>query len=554
MAYQQIRTPFENMTWAPDVPSNNLAPNEYNSGLNVETDTRGIQKVLGEQQILANIPGNVIYSTGGYRTAADGTENWTYVVATLEGNWFALTTQGISNVTPQSNAYVKNSYTVDLEFTDDWSGTTLFINDSVNPPMYLIDPNSLSGGGGYADYIRIYDQDQFPYTSITPQWNYPYTDPNLGTANSVTAGFVRVYNSPNLGNILVAGRLKINWSTGLTRYYPTTIRWSQNFAQTGIPNTWQPTLNNVANEVDIPVRGDIVDGFQFGGNFYILSYWDTVVMLPINYTTSQAPTFAIRLFNQGRGLLNPNAWINTDDRVYGVDARDIWAFDGSTFTSLGNQRVKNWFFNNLNSLYAHQVFCINNTRRNQFEIYFPDLQSTGWCNQMISYRYDLDIWNPPRTIANACHGLEAPEYESGLNLFNPAKRITVYVQGSTPNSRIIQKDTGNSFIGNTAIATLFERTNISFKLPYSQKTFTHRIMPEITGNGNINVSVGGSNSVAQSAVYQSAVNFNIQTNDPWAQINQNDSRMTAIKFSEASTQYWKLSAVNWLITPVEDSF
>jgi hypothetical protein len=278
-------------------------------------------------------------------------------------------------------------------------------------------------------------------------------------------------------------------------------------------------------------------------------------MLPINYTTSQAPTFAIRLLNQGRGLLNPAAWINTDDRVYGIDARDIWSFDGTSFQSLGNQRIKNWFFNNLNSAYAYQVFLINNTRRNQLEIYFPDLNSTGWCNKMIGYRYDLDIWNPPRDIANACHGIEAPEYESDISQFNPAKRIVVYVQGSTPNSQIIQKDTGNSFIGNTNINSTFERTNIAFpKVSYTMRVFTHRILPEITGTGNANIQVGGSNSIAQTTVYQPTVTFNIQTDYPWAQINQNDSRMTSIAISSNDTNFWKLSAVNWLTTVVEDTF
>ena len=49
--YDRLRTPFLNMSFTPDVPSNALGPNEYNSGSNVEADVRGIKKIGGEEEI-----------------------------------------------------------------------------------------------------------------------------------------------------------------------------------------------------------------------------------------------------------------------------------------------------------------------------------------------------------------------------------------------------------------------------------------------------------------------------------------------------------------------
>ncbi len=77
--YTPIRTPFPVMSFSPDIPSNALSPNEYNSGRNVECDVRGVKKVSGEQNFLSTIPGNPVYWEGGYR----GT-TWTYIVATRE--------------------------------------------------------------------------------------------------------------------------------------------------------------------------------------------------------------------------------------------------------------------------------------------------------------------------------------------------------------------------------------------------------------------------------------------------------------------------------------
>ena len=95
--YTRLRTPFLNMSFTPDVPSNALGPTEYNSGLNVEADVRGIKKVNGEQSILDQIPGHTIFIDGNFRTQA----TWVYVAATREGRWwYQITAAGIINITP----------------------------------------------------------------------------------------------------------------------------------------------------------------------------------------------------------------------------------------------------------------------------------------------------------------------------------------------------------------------------------------------------------------------------------------------------------------------
>lgn len=534
MAYIPLRTEFTNMTWSPDVPSNNLGPLEYNDGYNIETDTRGIQKILGEMGVGQEIVGDIVSCTGGYRF----NNVWTFVVITTAGHFYAVTQDTISDITPVDWT---TTYTHDTNFTDDWVGGVLFINDGINAPLFYLpdaNPNVINQFG------------VAPYTSNI--WNY-----EPGVLN-VSAAFVHSYNSPNLGNILVAGNLRKTLSNGTVQNQVTTIRWSQYFGQNGIPSTWAPTLFNVANELEIPVRGPIIDGFSLNGNFYICSYWDTVVMAPIAYTTSTAPVFAIRLFNQGRGLLNNNCFVNTDTQVFGLDSRDIWMFDGSSFQSIGNQRVKNWFYNNINPLHSGRTFMVNNTFKNQIEIYFP-AGTSEFCNQMISYRYDLNVWNPPRNIADAVSAVESPDFSTGIQ--NDSKRAIIYARANPAQiapTQLIQKDVEgvNSFWDGSSIPTRFGRNNIQFpKIPYSASVYTHRILPEITGTGNVEIQVGGSPSVAINPTYQQAISYPLNTNTPWAQINQNESRVTAFAIGSVdSTDSWKLSAVNWQITPTEDTF
>jgi hypothetical protein len=536
MSYTPLRTPFLNMSFTPDVPSNALGPNEYSNGSNVEADVRGIKKIGGEEEILSTITDMPIFMDGGFRNEA----TWVYIIATRDSNshgkWWMITSSGITNITPGvgSNPSVYLSgYTEDINITTSWVGNVFFINDGISNPMYFL-PTATE-------------------ITVTPdaQWNY-----ETGITKT-TAGFVRNYCSPNVGNILIAGNLT-KVASGITTNYPTTVRWSQAFANTGVPGTWQPTLTNVANEQEIPVRGPIVDGFFLGANFYVCSYWDTVVFSPIAYQNTTAPIFGVRLFNQGRGLINNNCWTNTDQNVYGVDSRDIWVFDGSDFNPLGNQKVRDYFFRNLNTTYSDRIFVVNNTQKNQVEIYYPDLTSTGWCNKMLSWRYDLNIWNAPKDIVNACNACEAPVFTSGA--FKYASRTVTYARGGVSNTKLIQTNRGNSFINGGTIPALFERTNISLQtadgpIPYSSKVYVHRVLPEISGTGEINVSVGGSNSTAQSSTYGAASTVSVVTDNPWVTTQQNNVRTVAVKVeSNDATNTWNLTALNWQATVTEDAF
>jgi len=535
MAINPVRTPFKNMSFTPDVPSGALGDNEYNIGQNVETDTRGIKKIYGDQLILQNVPGEVIYVTSNFRT---GTTYW-FIVACSDGKWYGLTGAGITDLTPTVAEYIDNEYDINTAFTDNWNGNVLFVNDGINPPMYLLPTDQ---------EIRLYDSTYNDQTPTKYVWNYYATTPGW---DNLTAGFLRVYSAPNVGAILIAGNLSYS-EDGTDYNLPSTVRWSQAFGLNSGPTTWAPTLNNIANELDVPVRGPLIDGFPLNGNFYVCSYWDTVVFSPIAYTTINAPVFGIRLANAGRGLLNENCWANTDNLVFGIDARDVWVFDGGNFKAVGNQRVKNYIQNNIKPAVYNQVFMINNSAKYQIEIYFPDLNSTGLCNQMISYRYDLDIWNPPRQVVNSVSATESPIWTA--NVANLAERGVVYARGNVANVQpLIQKDIGNSFINSGSISSFFRRDNISFGQFYSQNVQVHRVLPQIVGAGNIEVTVGGANSTGQEPVFQPTVTMAIDTDSPWVQIDQNDNRVvTLIVSSNTAANTWQMTQAGWQVSIIED--
>ena len=544
MAVSAIKTPFTNMSFTPDVPSSALSATEYNAGYNIETDVRSIKSVAGDEYILSQVPGVQIFVTGGF--LSNGV--WIFLVATEGGQWYLIDDAGIANVTPSNGNF--SGYNANTVITASWNGNAVFLNDMTNPPMYYLYGE---------DVIQLFDYPDYS-SGDTYVWNYDVGYDSGGNVvplySSLTAGFVRVYNSPNVGSLLVAGNLTGNINAnvvpggGTVQNLPTTLRWSQNFGLNSGPQTWQPTITNVANELEVAVRGQLVDGFTLNGNFYLCSYWDTVMMAPIAYTSTSAPVFAFTIVTQGRGLINENCWAIVDSTAYGVDARDIWMFNGQNFTPIGDQKVKNYFYNNLNSAYTDQIFMINNTKKYQIEIYYPDLTSTGFNNQMISYRYDLQIWNPPRQVTQATMACESPVWSG--NIANLATRGVVYSSGAG-NVQLVQKDQGTSFLGNV-ISSQFQRNNISFGQDYSASIQVHRVYPEIYGTGNIDITVGGADAVGDSAAYNTTVSMPIETNNPWVQISQNEARVTSIQVSaNSAVDTWQMTAANWQITKVQDT-
>jgi hypothetical protein len=146
--------------------------------------------------------------------------------------------------------------------------------------------------------------------------------------------------------------------------------------------------------------------------------------------------------------------------VYGVDSRDIWVFDGQGFTGLGNQRVKNFFFEQVDPRYTDRVFMIMNTQKSQVEIYYPTIDAlNGLPDRMISYRTDLQVWNPPRQIYNATFACESPVWLGEINTYTNLSttnivssgvdaRFTVNMEGTQYATVVTTPGTGYA-VGNT---------------------------------------------------------------------------------------------------------
>jgi hypothetical protein len=600
----------------------------------------------------------------GQYLSGTGVTPGTRILSNISGTgtgstWTVSVSQTVGPIAISGGPYESAPYTAGEEINiqginADFDGVFEVVSSTMTTVTYLD-----GAGGAYPG------SPSNPLGTVAPRWSWNY-NPEW---KSVYAKFLRLYNTPNVGNILVAGNLTATNIDDEVEQYPVTVQWSQNFGLNQVPTSWEPTVLNVANQLDVPLRGDALDGFPAGGSFFLCSYWDTVVFSPINYTTTNTPVLGVRLFNQGRGLLSSNCWANTDKMVYGIDSRDIWVFNGQDFQGLGNQRVKNWFYNELDPQYVDRVFMQVNTSKNQIEIYYPTTEATnGVPNKMLAYRYDLDVWNAPRDVNSATFACESPRwiaspdvfynnrptvnvlssgtgaritvqqvgsrYKSyaargditvagsgyapgntikilGTNLggatpdndceftittvngtggitgfdippeglangvfeYDPGSRLVVYARGDE-DARIVEKDVGYFFLDDingvtNAITSYFRRDNIKLLEDYSGKLMVHRLLPEVnnllaigvpidpavnTGRiGSVDITVEGANSVGQAPVASIGISMTTNTDNPWAQINQNAFRVNSVEIGNTSDEnIWHCSAMTWQYTQVED--
>lgn len=615
----------------------NMVPTSYN-GVQVVTacttsSVSFLSAATGSQTTAGVVSGPILKMTQYSNTLPVGISTITYV---------SLVEQQITFDTAYATApYTAGEYITISGINTFFDGTFEVVSCTTTTVNYTASPGAAYPGGSVG--------------SVRPQYSWNY-NPEW---SSVSAGFLRLYTTPNVGSILVAGNLTATLLDGTIDNYPVTVQWSQAFGLNQAPGTWEPTQLNVANQLEIPLRGTVLDAFPCNGSLYLQSYWDTVVLSPINFTTTSTPILGVRLFNLGRGLLSANCWCNSDNMVYGIDARDIWVFNGQSFEGLGNQRVKNFFFKDLDPRYVDRVFMIMNTQKNQVEIYYPTVNATyGQPDRMLSYRTDLQVWNPPRLIYNATFATESPvwtgnevEYSnltptnvsssgsgclfnvdlfgtqytvspkggtqgtgyavgdtlkilgtqvggttpandiiitvdeissvggiiyttaigdaSGWNTFNPGSRCVVYARGVL-STKPVQKDQGFSNLDSNPIESYFRRDNIKMIKDYSGKVMVHRILPEIvnlddkglqidpdTANvdriADVSVAIFAANSVGQSPQFISTFAVATDTDNPWAQINQNAYRVNSLRLNNKSNlNIWMCNATTWQFTQVED--
>lgn len=340
-----------------------LADNEWSLGRNVRFDNRTVSKITGEETMFTlsggtnNSPRHLDYwkqSNGAsfyVWVDSDGRVYRTGVGATQDSD---ITTGAAANTrTPLSTGQNYSSTFFN-------GGYTYIINDTVNAPRFI-------------------HQDGTQELANLPNWDYV-------SNNRVSAGVVRAFR-----DIIVAGNLSIrNTDTNAVTAAPGTIRTS-NLATRGELPTWDPNLAaaNTADEFDLATNEEIVDMVEFQNDLYV---YTRSSIHAITLTGSTSIPISARTLLTGRGALSNDCVKQWYGRHFVVGTEDIYTYGGgSAVESVADDRIRDYFFDNLNSAQVDLVSVIHNTRQDEMWVCYPKGTATT-VTEAIIWNYKNNTW------------------------------------------------------------------------------------------------------------------------------------------------------------------
>lgn len=170
--------------------------------------------------------------------------------------------------------------------------------------------------------------------------------------------------------------------------YPYLVLFSD-FAEPGtLPQQWYPTPANSAGSRDIAEGLDEIVGALPFKDQLLVRKENSVVSF--TYRGGQF-VYNRRTIAEDTSCLNRHCIANTKDFQVVIGSSDIYATTGGEHKSLAKNRVKNWFFDNINILGREKVFCIVHAEESEVWFFAPHGESQ-YCNIALIWNYLEDTF------------------------------------------------------------------------------------------------------------------------------------------------------------------
>lgn len=423
----------------------------------------------------------------------------------------------VANVTKVSDA---TNYSNSERWQSEQIGTAVIFNNGAETPQYMLPHQA-----------RFQDLPAWPSNCIT--------------------NCIKPYNS-----FLVM----IGYEDNVQKY-PYTVRWSDEFDPTSVPANWDITsTTNLAGENVIGGKnGNLVDQLTLNDNNIIYAergvYGMSFIGAPL--------VFSFREIFSDDGIINRGAVAGFFGRHLVVGQNDIYVHDGNTKQSIVDKRVRRRFFSEVKD--TRSVFCQTVPDRSEVWICYSngDALDGQTANRALVYNWAqdaltfIDLPNVRSLTvadnmdssgdwdANPVSWAASSNFWSNASLSTNGNNIKVFGAGYT-DSLIVQHNNTNGFAGG-AFLSFVEATKIDLDNITGSATNTIKqilgIMPQIEGNGYIDISVGVSDAPQQGVAWVSKSTYNIEKDH---KIDVRASgRYLALRFESQSAEN------NWRITGLD---
>ena len=189
------------------------------------------------------------------------------------------------------------------------------------------------------------------------------------------------------------------------RNQPGVVRISDVAAAGAIPHNWNPYSAGVstAEEFTLSTTGIIQELAAMQGNLYV--YTNNSIHA-LSKTSNPSIPYVASIVSSTHGASGIDLVHEHRGTHVVVGSDDIYQFSGhpASIKSLSNNRVRDYYFDNVSPDYSTKAFMINNTADNELWLCFPNLTSTGNTNEVLIFNYEDNVWSR-RVISEAAHGI-----------------------------------------------------------------------------------------------------------------------------------------------------
>lgn len=326
------------------------------------------------------------------------------------------------------------------------------------------------------------------------------------------------------------------------------VKWSAAAEPGTVPSSWTPAATNQAGDVELSDSpGPVLCAYPLRDSLVI---YKKSAMYLVQYVGGNQ-VFSFRKIQSSSGALTSRSVCDVNGQHFVVTDGDIVLTDGTNRRSVGESRVREWLFDQLDQDHYRNLFCTYNRGRDEVLIGFPSADNE-FCNRALVYDVSRDSFGV-RDLDQVVHapiGFVNDETQSntwadrtdvwadavdpwGSSTIAAARDSIVHIRQSTMR----QQDTGDS----EAVAATVGRSGLTFGDPKRIK-FVKRVHVKARANyGTLLVRVGASMTPNGTVTWGSEVSIT----DPEQIVNCfAQGRYIAVEVRTTGSDVWKITGID----------
>lgn len=201
------------------------------------------------------------------------------------------------------------------------------------------------------------------------------------------------------------------------------VYWSHPADPGTMPISWDyadPAID--AGITVLPSKGIILDALELGNVNFIYKSDATFVQRFIG--GNLIFSFELKFANQG--ILATGCVAAFGQQHFVVTGDDIIVHDGVSSRSVADERVRRWFFKDLNETYDKRTFCVANPDKKEIMVFYPsDASLDGVCDKCLVWNWVTGNFHIRRlenvnhaTFGRSTAGFDAPVWDNEVNNWN----------------------------------------------------------------------------------------------------------------------------------------